>query len=619
MSFESRILGIPVSSISKIVGKPKDSIDRIANQKAYVFGLREPRGAEIDSATAPEITLSTPAGAVQANTEITFSLPSIPGTLVYYTTDGSDPNPSSPRYVTGQKFTITDATTLKYFVYAPGRLKPAIARKDYSIAVADNVLSTPTLSSTGNADAGENVIVTITSPDAGSIEGIDIYYTDDGTNPESSDTKQLYRDTITITNEMGSKTIKAIATKSGYTSSGVVSAVYGVTVLGTLQDPQITLSGTLNEAGQYIGVVNIEARYRGAEQGVSIYYTTDDSTPSASNGTLYEGTLEFRDTDTVKFIAIASGYVSSAVVTESFEIGVATVIATPTITIAGSAANGTTHTGDKTVTFASTTTGVTFYYTTNGSTPTTSSSSGSSFTTAGSATVKVLAVKTNYTNSAVASATYTIKVPAPSFSTGTGQYTGDQTITLSNALAGATIQYKIGSAAYQTYTGAFNTAGTATYTAYATKSGYTDSDQTAVTYTIKLSAPTLSQASATLANDFTLTMSGPSGATIRYTTNGTTPDSNSSIYSSGILISGTQTVKAIAQKNGYTDSSVSTGAYTFIAADPTFDPVTGSEVILDDVITISTITNGATIYYTTDGTTPTDSSTQYESGVVITQ
>ena len=42
MSFESKILGIPVSNISKIVGKPKASIDRIAQQKAFALGLREP-------------------------------------------------------------------------------------------------------------------------------------------------------------------------------------------------------------------------------------------------------------------------------------------------------------------------------------------------------------------------------------------------------------------------------------------------------------------------------------------------------------------------------------------------------------------------------------------------
>ena len=616
MSFESKILGIPISNISKIVGKPKASIDRIARQKAFALGLREPTADEISRYSVPDLVLNKDAGAVAANSKIKFnSIP--PNATIYYTTDGTEPTPKSPKYVAEQEFTLLNRTDLKYFVYIPGYIRPSVVTKTYTIAAAANTLSTPTLSYTGDALKGEDIFVTITSPDAGSIERIDIYYTDDGTNPETSETKQLYRNTITIM--AGSiKTIKAVASKSGYTSSGVVSATYGVTILGELTDPRITLSGTENEAGEYINNVTLTAEYRGSEDGVSLYYTTDDTTPSANNGTLYDRAITFSDTDTVKFIAIASGYQSSAVVRTSFTIGEATVIATPTITIAGSAANGTTHTGDKTVSFASTTAGVTFYYTTNGTTPTISSSSGSSFTTSGSATVKVLAVKANYTNSAVASATYTITVPTPSFSAGTGLYTGDQSITLSDSLAGATILYKIGSGTDNTYTGAFNTAGSATYTAYATKSGYANSATIAVTYTIKLAAPTLSYASATVANDFNLTMSAPVGSTIRYTTNGTTPDSNSNIYSGAITVSGTQTIKAIAQKSGYTDSSVSSGAYTFVVADPTFDPVDGSDVVLNDVVTISTITTGAIIRYTTDGTTPNDSSDRYLDGVEIT-
>jgi AraC-like DNA-binding protein len=616
MSFESKILGIPISNISKIVGKPKASIGRIARQKAFALGLREPTADEISSYSVPDLVLNKDAGAYAVNSKIKFnSIPS--NATIYYTTDGTEPTPKSPRYVAEQEFTLLGRTDLKYFVYIPGYIRPSVVTKTYTIAVADNTLSTPTLSYTGDALKGEDVFVTITSPDAGSIEGIGIYYTDDGTNPETSETKQLYRNTLTIM-AGSTKTIKALASKSGYTSSGVVSATYGVTILGTLTNPRITLSGTENEAGEYINNVTLTAAYIGEEDGVSLYYTTDDTTPSANNGTLYDRAITFSDTDTVKFIAIASGYQSSAVVTTSFTIGEATVIATPTITIAGSAANGTTHTGDKTVSFASTTAGVTFYYTTNGTTPTISSSSGNSFTTSGSATVKVLAVKANYTNSAVASATYTITVPTPSFSAGTGLYTGDQSITLSDSLAGVTILYKIGSGTYNTYTGAFNTAGSATYTAYATKSGYADSAMIAVTYTIKLAAPTLSYASATVANDFNLTMSAPAGSTIRYTTNGTTPDSNSNIYSGAITVSGTQTIKAIAQKSGYTDSSVSSGVYTFVVANPTFDPVDGSEVVLNDVVTISTITTGATIRYTTDGTTPNDSSDLYRDGVEIT-
>ncbi len=54
-----------------------------------------------------------------------------------------------------------------------------------------------------------------------------------------------------------------------------------------------------------------------------------------------------------------------------------------------------------------------------------------------------------------------------------------------------------------------------------------------------------------------------SGATIRYTTNGSTPTSTSgTVYSGPVSISVTTTLKAIAYKSGMTDSSVTTATYT---------------------------------------------------------
>lgn len=58
-----------------------------------------------------------------------------------------------------------------------------------------------------------------------------------------------------------------------------------------------------------------------------------------------------------------------------------------------------------------------------------------------------------------------------------------------------------------------------------------------------------------------------SGATIRYTTNGSTPTSSSgTVYSSPVSISSNTTLKAIAYKGGMSDSSVSSDVYTFYPA-----------------------------------------------------
>ena len=58
-----------------------------------------------------------------------------------------------------------------------------------------------------------------------------------------------------------------------------------------------------------------------------------------------------------------------------------------------------------------------------------------------------------------------------------------------------------------------------------------------------------------------VTITGPDGAEIRYTTDGSTPTSESSLYSEAVTLSDTATVKAIAIKDGQT-SEVSSKLFT---------------------------------------------------------
>ena len=97
------------------------------------------------------------------------------------------------------------------------------------------------------------------------------------------------------------------------------------------------------------------------------------------------------------------------------------------------------------------------------------------------------------------------------------------------------------------------------------------------------------------------------GATIYYTTNGATPTTNSTKYTGAFTLSSNATVKAIAVKSGWNNSSVASASFTYTVetvATPVIAP-NGGEIEAGTTISISCATSGATIYYSTNGAEPT--------------
>ena len=102
-------------------------------------------------------------------------------------------------------------------------------------------------------------------------------------------------------------------------------------------------------------------------------------------------------------------------------------------------------------------------------------------------------------------------------------------------------------------------------------------------------------------------------ATIRYTTDGSTPTASSTSYTGPLTVETPSTLTAQAFLSGWEDSPVSAETYTW---NPTV--ITPDSSAVPVAVAITNATPNAVIYYTTDGSTPTTSSTRYDGPLKLT-
>ena len=135
-----------------------------------------------------------------------------------------------------------------------------------------------------------------------------------------------------------------------------------------------------------------------------------------------------------------------------------------------------------------------------------------------------------------------------------------------------------------------------------------------------VATPTFYPESGTYYESQTVTISCETpDVTIYYTTDGSIPDDESTEYTAPFTIEQSTILKAIAYDGENNASSVATAYYAITlpsVATPTFDPASGSYNEIQTV-TINCATEGATIYYTLDGTDPTISSAEYSEALTI--
>jgi hypothetical protein len=265
------------------------------------------------------------------------------------------------------------------------------------------------------------------------------------------------------------------------------------------------------------------------------------------------------------------------------------------------------YSGGQSVAIASATPGVQVRYTVDNTTPTPTTGilySGP-VVVATNVGIRAVAYITGTTNSAVNTAIFdfinsTGTVAAPLFSPLAGTYASTQAVAISSATAGASIRYTTnGTTPSSTngtlYSGPIAIGSTTTLSAIAYASNLLDSAINSGIYTIThaAAAPNFSPAAGTYTNLVSVTLSSATpDASIRYTTDGSTPTSGTgTLYTSPIAINSTTTVKAIAFASGAADSPVTSAAYTIVSLPPSF--VFEAELI-------PFITNGAAAALQTD-------------------
>lgn len=134
----------------------------------------------------------------------------------------------------------------------------------------------------------------------------------------------------------------------------------------------------------------------------------------------------------------------------------------------------------------------------------------------------------------------------------------------------------------------------------------------------KLASPIPSIAPSGVPIPSVISLYAEAGADIYYTTNGDAPSVESTKYTEPITLAAAGTIKAIAVKPNCVTSDAGSYAYTKLkVATPTATPAAG-EVASGTEIALACSTPDAVIHYTTNGDTPTASSTTYTGKIKLT-
>ncbi|OHD05395.1 MAG: hypothetical protein A2Z98_02475 [Spirochaetes bacterium GWB1_27_13] len=434
-----------------------------------------------------------------------------------------------------------------------------------------------------------------------------IYYTIDGTDPTVSDSKTrlVYNSPITI---FRYRLIKAASIISGenYTYSDVITQEYKL----KLAPPVIDETAD--------GIV-----LKSTNSGVTLYYTTDGTDPSTSSN-FYTEKLQKITYGTLRVMAYKYGWENSQITQKifdnlgdfspEFQVG-NNIITTDTVYDSDIKLNLFNNKADTSI-----------YYTTDGSTPTKLSKKYTSEITIDKITTAKAISYYNGTNkaSSVKTIIFSFKVGKPDINPGSKNFLDPLSVSLATTTANANIKYTIdGTDPSSTngiiYSSPIIISNTTTLKAIAYRSNWDSSDIVTANFK-KITITTTTTTTTTTIPTTTTTTSGSTTTTIPTTTTTTSGSTTTTIPTTTTTTSGsTTTTIPTTTTTSTTTTTIATTTTTTVpyyqVETPIFSPVGGIFSTTQNV-SISTNTVGATIKYTIDNSTPSQTNGTVYTGAI---
>jgi alpha-tubulin suppressor-like RCC1 family protein len=225
-------------------------------------------------------------------------------------------------------------------------------------------------------------------------------------------------------------------------------------------------------------------------------------------------------------------------------------------------------------------------------------------------------VETRSTATAISDANFAWKAGTPilSPSGASSTYTNGITVTFTNATPNVTMRYSTDGTtpteAHQLYSGPITVDATMELKVKAWHATLAASNVAVGVFTLKPVTPTVTPSGGTYTSAQTVSMSTSTvNATIRYTTDGSTPTATSPAYSSPVTVNSPTTIKAVAFRTGWTPSDVRTAAFSFSNYQPAVSyasPGAGTYHLVPVVVSFGTAEPNSDVRYSlTASATPT--------------